>query len=129
MEWVLEQVHCEVTRDTSELLNRMYTNLQTSGVGYCFAFPVTADFGRKTYVEILLVYYYNISQQVRIIFSSHRGTEEKIMGVEEFIDGLYRIEKHRVEQEVFTKEEVGKTILESKPKRMLRLEESNGLDI
>lgn len=100
----------------------MYTNLQSSGVGYCFEFPVTVPEGSKTYVELLLVYYYNISQQVRIIFSSHRGTEEKVMGIEEFIDGLYRIEKHRVEQEVFAKEEIREATLKSKPKRMLRLE-------
>jgi len=130
MEWVLESVRCEITRDTSELLDRMYANLQTSGVGYCFTFPATADKEIKMYVELLLVYYYNISQTVRIVFPSHRGAEEKVMSVGEFVEGLYRIEKHRVEQEVFAKEETGKVILENKlenkpknkPKRMFRIE-------
>jgi len=125
MAWVLKSVHSEITRDVSELLDRMYANSQTNGQGYCFAFPVTVDGEIATYVEILLVYYYNICQRVRIIFPSHRGIEEVEVSVEEFVNGLYKIENPTV-QEVFAKEETGKVKLENKlenkPKRMFRIE-------
>lgn len=130
-DWVLKQVSHDLSKDIKGFLEQLNQILQMPGNGYCFGFPVGDPYGwhksAKRFVELLLVYHYNFSHEIRIVYwAGEEGTKEKVMSYDEFENGLYKMEKLVSETNNEFTIPVVVDLKERKPRRMFRMEIKGG---